>query len=220
MQVGIDTDWAAVSAGSNHTMALKSDGTLWAWGYHEYGKLGDGTLLNRTTPVQISTDNDWVSVDAGYNHTLAVKSDGSVWSWGWNAYGQAGDGTVVDKYAPVMVSPDAWMQPTAGWGHSVGLKSDGKLYAWGYNADGELGNGVIVNILAPAQVLAGGEIVINDGANFTNSTSVMLSLTPGNPSELVSMKFSNDNVNWSNARTVRKHQELGYPVAWDQHGLC
>src|SRR3989304_1023492 len=95
------TNWASVSAGALHTIAIKRDDTLytlWAWGYNASGRLGDGTTTNRTTPTQIGTATTWSSVSAGVYHTVAIKTDGTLWAWGYNElYGQLGDGTNFQK---------------------------------------------------------------------------------------------------------------------------
>src|SRR3989339_660349 len=93
-----------VSAGSNHRLALKSDGTVWAWGGNEYGQLGDGTTTNRKTPIQVSGISSITAIAGITHHSLALKSDGTVWAWGYNYYGQLGDGTYTDRTSPVQVS--------------------------------------------------------------------------------------------------------------------
>ena len=85
-------------------MALKSDGTVWAWGDNGYGQLGDGTTTDRTTPVQVSGLSGVTAIAAGCYHTVALKSDGTVWAWGYNGYGQLGDGTTTQRTTPVQVS--------------------------------------------------------------------------------------------------------------------
>ena len=99
MQVGTASNWAAAAAGGTHTVALKSDSTLWAWGYNYYGQLGDGTTTNpvrtlavQKNPVQVGTESNWTALAAGYDHSLAIKSDGSLWAWGDSTYGQLGIG--------------------------------------------------------------------------------------------------------------------------------
>lgn len=82
----------AIASGSYHTIALKSDGTLWAWGYNGDGQLGDGTTIYRRSPVQIGTDIHWAQIAAGNEHTIALKSDGSLWAWGNNFNGELGEG--------------------------------------------------------------------------------------------------------------------------------
>ena len=93
-----------IAAGGLHTVALKSDGTVWAWGYNGYGQLGDGTTTNRLTPVQVSSLSGVTAIAAGVYHTLALKSDGTVWAWGYNGDGRLGDGTTTNRTTPVQVS--------------------------------------------------------------------------------------------------------------------
>ena len=91
--MGTDNNWVLIAAGDNHTMALESDGTLWAWGGNGQGQLGDGTWIDKNSPIQIGTDNKWVFVAGGASHTVALKSDGTLWAWGSNYHGELGDGT-------------------------------------------------------------------------------------------------------------------------------
>ncbi|HUJ74907.1 MAG TPA: hypothetical protein VL359_08615, partial [bacterium] len=93
--------WSALAAGANHSLGIKSDGTLWAWGANTHGQLGDGTSVNKSFPVQIGTGTSWSAVAAGANHSLALQTDGSLWAWGSNASGQVGDGSGADQPAPV-----------------------------------------------------------------------------------------------------------------------
>ena len=93
----LTTGWA-------HSLALRSDGTVWSWGWNEYGQLGDGSTTGRLTPVQVSGLSDVTSIAAGVHHSLALRSDGTVWSWGGNGNGQLGDGTTTSRLTPVRVS--------------------------------------------------------------------------------------------------------------------
>jgi alpha-tubulin suppressor-like RCC1 family protein len=154
---GFLTGVKAVAAGSYQSLALKSDGTLWAWGYGVYGQLGDGTYNSiRSSPVQVVGPNgqgfltDIIAVAGGDRHSLALKSDGTVWAWGDNSVGQLGDGGTEEAFsaAPVqVVSPNGQgfltgvVAISAGLYHSLAVKSDGTLWAWGYNREGELGIG-------------------------------------------------------------------------------
>jgi len=81
-QVGTDKDWASVSTSRQHTVALKKDGGLWAWGRNSVGQIGDGSTVNRLSPVRIGEDNDWIMAEAGETYTLALKSNGTLWIWG------------------------------------------------------------------------------------------------------------------------------------------
>jgi alpha-tubulin suppressor-like RCC1 family protein len=145
-----------IAAGEYHTVAIGSDGTLWAWGYNYYGQLGDGTTTDRHSPVQIGTDTNWVFVAAGSIHTVALKSDGTLWAWGYNGHGQLGDGSTTQRTSPVQMGTGTnWVAVAAGWIHTVALKSDGTLWAWGYNGCGQLGDGSTIDRYSPVQIGSG-----------------------------------------------------------------
>ena len=142
-----------IASGNNHTVALKSDGTVYAWGHNINGQLGDGTNANRHKPTQVKGLTDIIEIAAGHEHTVALKSDGTVYIWGDNYYGQLGNGTYEDKNEPILVAGLSGVSKVAaGHEHTVALKSDGTVYAWGYNENGELGDGTTDNKLAPTQV--------------------------------------------------------------------
>jgi hypothetical protein len=114
----------AVAAGECHSLALKSDGTVRAWGYNYSGELGDGTTTTRYVPVMVSGLSGVVAVAAGYCHSLALKSDGTVRAWGYNGYGQLGDGTTTSRLTPVMVSGlSGVVSVAAGWYYSLAISS-------------------------------------------------------------------------------------------------
>lgn len=145
--------WSALAAGGAHTLAVKSDGTLWAWGSNRFGQIGDGTATDRLTPVQIGSDKTWSAVAAGQFHSLGLKTDGTLWAWGFNQNGQLGDGGLVDRRAPVQVGSDkTWSQISAGDAHSVGVKKDGTAWAWGRNFSGQLGDGTSIDRASPVAV--------------------------------------------------------------------
>ena len=134
--------WSQISSGSWHTLALKTDGTLWAWGYNTYGELGDGTTVNKTIPTQIGTDSNWSKVSAGRNYSSAIKTDGTLWTWGNNGWGELGDGTTIDKIIPVQIgTANNWGQISAGNYYTMAIKTDGTLWGWGNNQAGQFGNG-------------------------------------------------------------------------------
>jgi alpha-tubulin suppressor-like RCC1 family protein len=153
VQLGTDTHWASVSAGGFHTVAMKTDGTLWAWGGNLSGQLGDGTTYGRGTPVRVGTDTKWASVSAGGAHTVAIKTDGTLWAWGDGSLGQLGDGSTSLRSVPVQEGTDShWAWVAAGNGHTAAVKTDGTLWAWGWNAFGQLGDGTLIDRSMPVQV--------------------------------------------------------------------
>lgn len=142
-----------VAAGSEHTLALKTDGSLWAWGKNRSGQLGDGTTVNKSSPIRIGSDNNWKAVTAGRSHTLALKTDGSLWAWGGNNAGQLGDGPGINKTSPVRIgSTSDWKAVTAGDLHTLALKTDGSLWSWGYNFYGHLGDGTTSPRTSPVRI--------------------------------------------------------------------
>ncbi|MDH5753036.1 MAG: chitobiase/beta-hexosaminidase C-terminal domain-containing protein, partial [Deltaproteobacteria bacterium] len=144
------------SAGWDHTLAIKTDGTLWAWGGNESGQLGNGGADDQPNPVQVGSDTDWLSVKAGRSFTLALKKDGSLWTWGNNDRGQLGNGNTSNSPAPAQVgSSTDWAVISAGTSHALAIKTDGTLWAWGANESGQLGNATLTDSSAPEQVGSG-----------------------------------------------------------------
>jgi len=139
--------WAYISNGSRHTMAIKTDGTLWAWGYNGSGALGLGDAISRDMPTEVGSDNNWSSGACGSNHTMAIKTDGTLWAWGWNTWGQLGLGDENQRLMPAQVgSSNNWSSVSCGWGYTIALKTDGTLWVWGlnnYNILGITNTGVI-----------------------------------------------------------------------------
>ncbi|ETR69177.1 MAG: regulator of chromosome condensation RCC1 [Candidatus Magnetoglobus multicellularis str. Araruama] len=142
-----------IDAGFVFSIALKDDGTVWAWGSNSSGNLGDGTTIYRSNPVQVIELSNVISITAGSNHSLAIKNDGSVWSWGFNCSGQLGDGTNSDKKFPVKVPGLTNVcMIDAGIHYSLALKMDGTVWAWGSNSYGQLGDGSTQNSFSPIKV--------------------------------------------------------------------
>jgi len=120
VQIGTASDWKHISAGSLHSLAIKTDGSLWAWGDNYYGQLGDDTTTDSDKPVQIGTATDWEFISAGGNRSLATKTDGSLWAWGHSLPNKPErKGTATD-----------WEFISAGGNHSLAIKTDGSLWTW------------------------------------------------------------------------------------------
>lgn len=133
-------------SGSKHVLALKSDGTVLAWGGNGSGSLGDGTTTNRLTPITVPGITRAIAVHAAEDHSLAVLENGTVLSWGANGMGQLGDDTISSALTPVQVAGlgvgSGVVQLATGFTHSLALKSDGTVLGWGDNNVGQLGPGV------------------------------------------------------------------------------
>ncbi len=155
VKIGVSSnDMLVIVSGIFHNMALKSDGTLWAWGLNDYGQLGDGTYLMKNSPIQVSNDHDWIGVAVGSQSSYAIKSNGTLWAWGRNNNGQLGDGTNSDKALPIQIgTSNNWVYVYSSMGSSsFGIKSDGTLWAWGDNSLGQLGDGTQIMKLIPIQI--------------------------------------------------------------------
>jgi len=167
-RIGSDTNWQAITVGTDHTVALRTDGTLWAWGINRHGELGIGTFSpfdpgGTNTPQQVGSDTNWLAAAAGISHTVALRTDGTLWAWGRNYDGELGIGSFTTNApygtnTPQRVGSDAnWQAVAGGIDHTVALRTDGTLWAWGRNYYGQLGNGTFTTsapygISTPRQV--------------------------------------------------------------------
>ena len=141
------TEIIEVAAGKQHSVALRSDGTVWAWGENEFGQLGNNTLSDQKKPVQVVSPSgsgcltNVVAISAGGFHTLALINDGTVWAWGSNSDGQLGlDKSVEFQKVPTQTSQLSQITCiSAGYTHNIVRKSNGTVWAWGSNTDGQLG---------------------------------------------------------------------------------
>jgi alpha-tubulin suppressor-like RCC1 family protein len=160
VQAGTGTLGTAVAqfaVGGTHSCAIKTDGTLWCWGYNDSGQLGDGTTVNKTAPVQVTAlGNTVAEVALGYSHTCARKTDGTIWCWGYNSLGELGDGTSTNRTTPVQAASElvgnSAAQIVAGNNHNCVRKTDGTFWCWGANSLQQLGFLGGYNTLQPAQV--------------------------------------------------------------------
>jgi len=156
--IGGFTDWCQVSAGRDHSLGLRTNGTAWAWGSNGCGRLGDGSVTTRSSPVSVVGEfTDWCQVSAGYSHSLGLRTNGTAWAWGDNGSGRLGNG-YANRSSPVSVVGGFtdWCQVSAGREHSLGVRTNGTAWAWGSNGCGRLGDGSGVTTRSSPVLVAGG----------------------------------------------------------------
>jgi alpha-tubulin suppressor-like RCC1 family protein len=163
------------------TLAVKSDGTIWAWGMNQYGQMGNGSVNpfsgpQVTVPVQVNNSspggaiNNPLQVTCGYQFGAALATNGTVWTWGSGSHGELGNGTTGSSHTPAQVPGLTNVTAiSAGWFHILALKSDGTVWAWGNNSNGELGDGTTANRSNAVQVLNLTNIVVVSGGDSHSS---------------------------------------------------
>jgi alpha-tubulin suppressor-like RCC1 family protein len=154
VQVGALSDWAQVSTGLITSFTVKTDGTLWAWGYNTNGQLGLNDIARRSSPVQVGALSTWAQVSASaQQQTLAIRTNGTLWAWGENTNGGLGLNDIANRSSPVQVGAlSNWAQVSAGSSFSLAVKTDGTLWAWGLNFAGQLGLNNVADRSSPVQV--------------------------------------------------------------------
>src|SRR6266536_1851929 len=162
-------DVIAIAAGTYHSLALRADGVVWAWGSNERGQLGDATTTGRSLPVRVKGFGPIVAIAAGLDFSLALDLEGRVWAWGANGHGQLGDGTIQDRLLPVGTSAklDEVVAISAcggGGENSVALSADGTVWGWGFNGHGQLGDGTTSDRRSPKPCSVTDAIGIGAGA--------------------------------------------------------
>ena len=156
---GGGTNWCFVNVGSDHMVAVKTDGTLWTWGRNGYGQLGDGTTTNRCSPGTVAGGGTtWCTAAADFYFVGAIKTDGTLWTWGRNVSGQLGTGNTTSRSSPGTTTGGGtnWCSISAGSEFFAALKTDGTLWTWGCNAAGQLGDGTTTSRFSPDVTAAGG----------------------------------------------------------------
>jgi alpha-tubulin suppressor-like RCC1 family protein len=165
-QVGVANDWMLVSAGTNFSLAIKTNNTLWSWGKNNVGQLGDGGFTDTNVPNQISlpppSNSQWIKIEAGHEHSLALATPASggfneLYSWGNNTSGQLGNGNNVLSNFPLLIAPSptfqvSFVEISAGFDHSLAISNTTGLFSWGSNNKGQLGNGSLISQNTPTPV--------------------------------------------------------------------
>ena len=155
LKIGTLLNWKQVASSGIFSAAIKTDGTLWAWGYNGSGQLGNNSATGMTyiSPIQAGTSSNWSQVSTGYVHTAIIKTDGTLWTCGYNAFGQLGLSNTALRSSPTQVgSLSNWSSVSCGSLHTVAIKTDGTLWAWGNNSWSILGNNSTINQSSPIQI--------------------------------------------------------------------
>ncbi len=134
-QITTTNNWVKVSASNQYTMALKSDGTVWAWGRNDNYQLGNAPAnLSQLSPLQVGTDTDWVEIASGTNSTsFAIKTNGTIWGWGSNPSSiiVLGSGTANVATPTQVGTATDWLTMSVGGQHILAQKTDSTLWSWG-----------------------------------------------------------------------------------------
>ena len=218
-QVGSLTNWASLASGggANYMLAIKTDGTLWSWGWNNQGQLGLGNTNYYSSPVQVGALTTWKKVYSEYPYsTFAIKTDGTLWSWGNNAYGQLGLGSTTAYSSPKQVGLlTNWVDISPILYGVIGIKTDGTLWSWGRNQQGQLGLGNITNYSSPKQIgslttwgnVSGngfyyvGSAIKTDGTLWSWGYNVQGQLGLGNTTNYSSPKQVGSLTNWKTLST-------------------
>jgi alpha-tubulin suppressor-like RCC1 family protein len=162
VQLGALTNWNLVSTANYTSSAIKSDGTLWSWGYNFAGHLGHNDTIDRSSPVQVGSSTDWSKVCVAAFSMASIKTDGTLWSWGLNSNGQLGLGDIVYRSSPTQVGSDTtWnnlpdqMKTNNSGRWMLATKANGTLWSWGQGNNGKLGLNSEIDRSSPTQVGTG-----------------------------------------------------------------
>jgi hypothetical protein len=154
---------------------MKAPG-LWLWGDGTNGRLGDDTIINKSSPVQtVSGGTNWRSVSLGDSHSAATKTDGTLWLWGLNSYGRLGNNAGINGSSPVQTVSGGtnWRSVSLGNRHSAAIKTDGTLWLWGQASFGQLGNNSTLARSSPVQTVSGGtnwrSVSLGPGGNHSSA---------------------------------------------------
>jgi alpha-tubulin suppressor-like RCC1 family protein len=154
VQIGSGTDWYKVESGNDESsLALKTDGTMWSWGYNLRGQLGQNNAIYRSSPVQIGSLTTWSQIAIKNDFAGAVKTDGTLWTWGQGSLGQLGHGNTIARSSPVQLGAlTSWLKVSCGQQHSLFLKNDNTVWGTGENGKGCLTSDVPGYTTSPLQI--------------------------------------------------------------------
>lgn len=160
-----------VAGGREHSLALRSDGTMLAWGNNTSGQLGNGNLTPSSSPVDVAITNV-ATITSGRIHSAVLRTDGTVWTWGDNTYGQLGHGSTVSTSTPQQVAGLSGVVDIEAFGfHTIALDNQGRVWAWGRNNLGQLGDSTSTERLLPVRVGVPTATAIGSGRDYGMATT-------------------------------------------------
>lgn len=242
-KIGVAQDWAFVSTGITHSAAIKTDGSLWTWGRNRNGELGDGTLVDRSTPVRVGTANNWRNVSCGESHTAATQANDTLWCWGRNQYGQLGDGSSVDRSTPVQIGADiAWTSIMCSKYQTTASRTDRTLWVMGaaHPFSQYLGLGATwrparswpggtsqsLSFNCPASIAVGTSLTLSAGATSglpvslaysANASMQESTITANSPGLIHLTAYQQGDNHWSNATAVSRSIIVSTPLTLFQN---
>ena len=182
VQIGTLSSWSQVSTGTSHTLALRTDGTLWGWGRATVGQLANfGAQDEYATgnhaylaPGQIARAYTWTKIAAGLiDSGYAIRSDGGLFAWGLNTGGQVGTSDTFNRSSPVQLTSGSWSQITAGTSFTLAIRStDYSLWSWGLNGGGQLGINDTFNRSSPIQIGTSSWTQVSAGQSHVSGTKL------------------------------------------------
>jgi len=147
--------FTSLSTKYNHNVGIKSDGTLWVWGWGNWGQLNNTTNFDEYNPILFDSNNDWQAIKCGQANTFAIKNNGTLWACGYNVYGQLGIGSSSQNsdFLIQVGSASNWKDVVSSGSQTIAMKTDNSLWGWGQNDFYQVGNGSCCNnVLNPVLI--------------------------------------------------------------------
>jgi alpha-tubulin suppressor-like RCC1 family protein len=175
---GATKTFCKIDGSGYHSAAIDKNGQVWAWGYNQYGQLGNNSTASQKTPVSVlGATKTFCQISLGMpptGHTVAIDKNGKVWGWGFNGNGQLGDNSITQRNTPVSVlgATKTFCQISAGGSHTVAIDKNGQIWGWGNNTTGQLGNNSTKSARTPVSVLGTLKTFCSISAGFDHTVAL------------------------------------------------